>query len=275
MTSSLPASVNVVLPVYKPQLTDYERISIIQCVRVLGTYPIWLAAPRSFDSTVYRDIHPGIQVKTFDDSYFADVQGYNRLMLSEEFYRAFADQEYMLIHQLDAFVFQDELAYWCQQNYDYIGAPWLRDRDFWGWFDRLDFTLRKYVATWLDLKKSDGITPREIISLNGVGNGGLSLRRVSAMLRWLKVFERKIAEYQRIDLHQYHEDAFWGIEVNRYWPRLRIPDYRKALHFSVEFFPQWAVEHYNNGKLPFGCHAWNIHGTDYWRPIFARYGYQI
>lgn len=268
-------SANVVIPVYKPQLTDYERISMTQCVRILGNYPIWLAAPQSLDLSVYRTIHPAIQVRTFDNSYFTDVQGYNRLMLSAEFYQAFSDQEYVLIHQLDAFVFQDNLAYWCRQNYDYIGAPWLRDRDFTGWFDQLDFTLRKAVATWIDLKKPDGITPREIISLNSVGNGGFSLRRISAMLHWQKAMEQKIAKYAQISMHQYHEDAFWGIEVNRHWPRLRIPNYRKALHFSVEFFPRWAVEHYNHGQLPFGCHAWDIHGTDYWRPLFARYGYQI
>jgi hypothetical protein len=268
-------SVNVVLPVYKPQLTDYERVSLTQCVRVLGDYPIWIAAPHTLNLSAYHEIAPAIQARTFDTSYFTDIQGYNRLMLSEEFYQAFADQEYVLIHQLDAFVFQDDLSYWCRQGYDYIGAPWLRDRDFTGWADQLDFLIRKRVATWLNLKKPDGVTPREIISLNGVGNGGLTLRRVSAMLRWLKVFRRKIAEYERMSMHQYHEDVFWSIEVNRYWPRLRIPGYRKALHFSIEFFPQWAIEHYNNGQLPFGCHAWDIHGTDYWRPIFARYGYKI
>ena len=95
------------------------------------------------------------------------------------------------------------------------------------------------------------------------------------MLRCLEPFKEKITAYNHIDLHHYHEDVFWGIEVNRYWPRLRIPNYRKALHFSIEFFPKWAVEHYNQGQLPFGCHAWNIHGTAYWRPIFAKYGYQI
>ena len=127
----------------------------------------------------------------------------------------------------------------------------------------------------LALKKDDGVTPREIISLNGVGNGGLSLRRIPSLLRCLHRFRRKIDEYERINHHQYNEDVFWGIEVNRFWPILRIPPYRKALHFSVEFYPQWAIEHYNGGQLPFGCHAWDIHETAYWRPIFARYGYQI
>ncbi|GAB4018791.1 hypothetical protein GCM10028808_54520 [Spirosoma migulaei] len=275
MKSSTTVSVNIVLPVYKQQLTDYERIALTQCLRILGNYPIWLATPHSLDISAYRELGPTLQARTFDDAYFADVQGYNRLMMSGEFYEAFADQEYMLIYQLDAFVFQDDLAYWCQQNYDYIGAPWLRDRDFTGFGDKLWFSIKQRVATWVNLKKPDGITPREIINLNGVGCGGFSLRRVSAMLRCLEPFREKIAEYERIALHQYHEDVFWGIEVNRYWPRLRIPTYRKALYFAIEFYPKWAVEHYNQGQLPFGCHAWNIHGTEYWRPIFAQYGYQI
>ena len=268
-------SVNIVIPVYKLQLTDFERISLTQCLRILGSYSIWLAAPHTLDVSAYREFSPNIQVKTFDDAYFSDIQGYNRLMLSEEFYRAFTDKEYLLIYQLDAFVFQDDLVYWCSQNYDYIGAPWLRDRDFTGPADRLWFGVKQRIATYFNLKKPDGVTPREIINLNGIGCGGFSLRRVSAMLRCLGPFRNKIDEYNKNSTHQYHEDVFWGVEVNRHWPHLRIPTYRKALHFAIEFYPEWAVEHYNGGTLPFGCHAWNIHGTDYWRLVFARYGYQL
>ena len=270
-----PVSVAVVIPVYKPELTDYERVSLTQCLRVLGAYPICLAAPHSLDVSRYRQFCPTLQTRTFDDAYFSGIQSYNRLMLSEQFYGAFADVEYILIHQLDAFVFTDELADWCRQGYDYIGAPWLRDRDVTGWRGRISFQIRQRAATLLDLKKADKVTPREITSLNGVGNGGLSLRRIPAMLRCLRRFRKKIADYERIHQYQYNEDVFWGIEVNRYWPLLRIPSYRKALHFSVEFYPKWAIDHYNNGLLPFGCHAWDIHETDYWRTVFARYGYQI
>jgi len=275
MNHSSPVSVAVVIPVYKTSLTEYERISFVQCISVLGNYPILLASPHNLDISEYRKIYPTLRAKTFDEAYFADIQGYNKLMLSEEFYQAFAETEYMLIHQLDAFVFRDSLTDWCQLGYDYIGAPWLRDRDFYNWRDKMWFQVKQRIATWLDLKKPDGMTPREIISLNGVGNGGLSLRRIPAMLRALRAFRSKIETYERRPDHQYNEDVFFGVEVNRYRPFLRIPSYHTALHFAVEFYPQWAIEHYNKGELPFGCHAWNIHGTDYWRPIFAKYGYQI
>ena len=174
-------------------------------------------------------------------------------------------------------VFQDDLADWCRRGYDYIGAPWLRDIDSSSKTDEWVFNAKKQLATWLDLKKSDGITPREIIGQNSVGNGGLSLRRIPAFLAVLTsgAAIQKLAMYTRNQAYQYNEDVFWGIEVNRYWPRLRVPDFKTALHFAVEFYPERAITTYNQGQLPFGCHAWDIHETDYWRTIFSRFGYTI
>ena len=45
-------------------------------------------------------------------------------MLSPEFYRRFSDTDYILVCQLDAYIFRDELLSWCKKEYDYIGAPW-------------------------------------------------------------------------------------------------------------------------------------------------------
>ena len=265
----------VVIPVYQSSLTAYEQISLDQCLRVLGQHPIILATPRSLDVSYLTNPHPQLQVRAFDDAFFKNVQSYNRLMLSEDYYQTFTDFEYMLIYQLDAFVFRDELTEWCQKGYEYIGAPWLRDRDFADWKDETVFNIKKKIAIWLDLKKDDGVTPREITSLNGVGNGGFSLRKIPSLLRWIRFYKKKIADYEKIHAHQYNEDVFWGIEINRYFPLISVPDFRTALRFSVEFYPERAIQTYNNGQLPFGCHAWNIHGTDYWRPIFATYGYTI
>ncbi|WP_338875735.1 DUF5672 family protein [Spirosoma sp. SC4-14] len=270
-----PSTIGIVIPVYKPTMTPHEHIALKQCMQVLGRYSVWLVAPHSLDISAYRALYPALGLKTFDDRFFSDIQAYNKLMLSEVFYEAFTNLDYILIHQLDAFIFKDELLEWCQKGYDYIGAPWLRDRDFTGWRDEVWFKIKQRIATLLGLKKPDGVTPKEIISLNSVGNGGLSLRRVSAMLKCLHVFSDKISHYESQNIHQYNEDIFWGIEVNRFWPRLRIPDFRTAMRFAVEFYPQRAIEVYNDGELPFGCHAWDIHDTAYWRPIFAQYGYQI
>ncbi len=43
-------------------------------------------------------------------------------MMDNTFYKQFLNYEYILIYQLDAFVFKDELNY-CSQGIDYVGAP--------------------------------------------------------------------------------------------------------------------------------------------------------
>jgi len=266
----------IVIPVYKATLTPYETVSLTQCLRVLGHYPVFFAKPDSLDLSPILQTLPGsVRTQSFNDSYFNSVQSYNRLMLSATFYEAFSNFDYLLIHQLDAFVFSDELTWWCQRGYDYVGAPWLRDRDFAGFWDELIFNIKKQIALWLNLRKDDGITPREITTLNGVGNGGLSLRHVAHSLKALRRVQARRTNYEALSLHQFNEDVFWGVEVNRYWPHLNVPDFRTAMQFAIEFYPERAMSVYNKGKLPFGCHAWDIHGTAYWRPIFAQYGYTI
>ena len=272
-------SVSIVIPVYKNTLSPTETVSLTQCLRVLGHYPVVFVKPTSLDLSPLLNALPGaatsVTTQSFDDTYFGSVQDYSRLMLLPAFYEAFAQFDYILIHQLDAFVFRDELADWCRRGYDYIGAPWLRDRDFSGFWDEKIFNLKKQIARWLDLRKADGVTPREITTLNGVGNGGLSLRHVAHSLAALQKGRKRLAQYEAAAMYQFNEDVFWGVEANRYWPRLRIPDFRTAMRFAIEFYPERAVNGYNQGRLPFGCHAWDIHGTDFWRPIFARHGYTI
>ncbi len=116
MKQTEEVSVVIVIPVYNPTLTDHERISFIQCVHVLGRYPIVLIAPHSLNISEYQKLYAPLCEYRFNDSYFSDIQGYNKLMLSEEFYEAFTSYEYMLIHQLDAFVFSDKLEAWCRRG---------------------------------------------------------------------------------------------------------------------------------------------------------------
>ena len=81
-------------------------------------------------------------------------------MLNPNFYQRFRRFEYILIYQLDAFVFSDRLEEFCRLGYDYIGAPW---------------------------PLGDGNKHNEELVVEGnhfltVGNGGFSLRRVQACI---------------------------------------------------------------------------------------------
>ena len=59
-------------------------------------------------------------VYTFDIGHF---------YMNYDFYNGFRKYKFMLVHQLDAYVFKDDLLYWTKQGYDYIGAPWFEGMD--------------------------------------------------------------------------------------------------------------------------------------------------
>jgi hypothetical protein len=50
---------------------------------------------------------------------------YSQLLMSKEFYELFIEYDYIIIYQLDCFVFKDSLENWLYTGFDYIGAPWV------------------------------------------------------------------------------------------------------------------------------------------------------
>ena len=267
----------VIIPIYQEKLTPYETISLSQAMVVLGHYPIKVIKPKLLNISYLQEKYSQVSFENFDDAYFKSTLSYNRLLLSEEFYSRFLAYEFMLIHQLDVFVFRDELNYWCQQGYDYIGPPWRIEIDFDSKLKEFAWNVKKKIALWFDLKEElhGRYGPKEIIMKRAVGNGGFSLRRTKKLLGLIPANQKKIDEYlEKVKTHPaYNEDMFWGIEMNRYVPQLNIPDWRTALRFGVEHLPKKAYS--LNGGLPFGCHAWDIYETDFWKVEIEKLGYKF
>lgn len=264
----------VVIPVYCESPSSPEKASYQNTLSVLAGHDIVVVTHRDCDTSVYDDISrrldTNVRYEYFSQQYFSSVHGYNDLCLSETFYRRFADYEYMLICQLDAWVFRDELSYWCEKGYDYIGAP-----IFYGY-------------------SSERFSTRVM----GIGNGGLSLRRIThaiavttaprsrVFLKPGKIFSiylnhaithdtfRKrplrllalpfIIMAKCMGFHNtlryyigrhLNEDLIlgswsasaWGIDTN-------IPGQEEAMQFSFEVHPELLYSE-TGGRLPFGCHA--------------------
>ena len=118
-------SVAVVVPAYnRAQFTPDEEISFRHLEHVLGRYDKFLAVPRSLEIE-----RPGYQIQRFDDGYFGSAIANGKLMLSPAFYESFRKYRYILIYQLDALVFSDQLLEWCATDVDYIVAPWVQCSD--------------------------------------------------------------------------------------------------------------------------------------------------
>lgn len=262
--------VAVIIPFYKNDITAYEEIALKQCFKILNGYDVIAVKPNHLHLPAKVTKYPFFKTVAFDDGYFSSIQGYNRLMLDAIFYQAFLNYEYVLIHQLDAFVFADELTGWCNSGFDYIGAPWIRPVRQ-GFIKSIKNSIENYIHVRYNIKKNGLPSPKQLI--NRVGNGGFSLRRTQLFYDLSIKYSGQIAAYNNHNSHYFNEDVFWSIEINRKHKLLNIPGYKTALKFAFEFHPAQALT-LNNQKLPFGCHAWDLE-LDFWRPVFKQFGYEL
>ncbi|RZK99245.1 MAG: hypothetical protein EOO89_31305, partial [Pedobacter sp.] len=118
----------VVIPLYA--VPDKLELAFMENgLEKLSEYEFVIACPQD----LIIDDHFGklqtLKTERFENAFFQGIEGYNKLLLSKEFYNTFIAYEYLLIHQADVYVFKNELSYWCSLGYAYIGAPWFRPKD--------------------------------------------------------------------------------------------------------------------------------------------------
>ena len=246
----------IVIPIYKKQPDANEILSLRQCCKILHRYDICLVCPENLNTTPYEKIaDKKFIIERFIPSFFKGIDGYNRLMTNMYFYKRFENYDYMLIYQLDAWVFSDKLEEWCQKGYDYVGAPWFEN----------------YLAY------EDGC------ALWNCGNGGLSLRKIAKFIeitnpkarvmttsqilkkyfRNIKTWDRglgmllyknRIKSYSKKAI-QIWEDAYFCNALDDTLHKLNNPTAKEAAEFAFDRSPKYLYKLLNN-SLPFGCHAW-------------------
>lgn len=269
-------NVCIVIPIYKSKLNDFEEKSLSQAAIILNKYDFRFVTYEGLNTSKYIEIAQKYSInysfEFFDRDYFNGLNSYNRLMLSISFYKRFKPFNYILIYQLDAFVFKDELDEWCNKGFDYIGAPWV-------------------------------VSEGNSFVISGAGNGGFSLRKISSQIRVLKCFKRvipfwelyeryslntrgrgyrfKINEMLKLFLHltvrnntnyrfnsndYFLEDDFW-VRCNDLFKWYNVADVGSSIKFSFETHPSYLFK-LNNNTLPFGCHAWNKYEYEcFWQNI--------
>lgn len=237
----------IAIPVYRQELRWYEQLSLARCFEVLGSYPIVFIAPEGATldyGPEYRDV-PRV---TFPAQYFESVDGYSALLLSTTFYQRFRDFRKLLIYQLDAFVFSDQLMDFVAMDYDWIGAPWFLGChwDFGDWNRKLG--IRKTFPVG--------------------GNGGFCLRDIQSCLRVLETYGDgsalggNLAE-DRVFCYYFHID-----------PAFRLAPIRVMYAFSSEFDAE-RVWYKNGCRLPFGCHDWTSMSATFYLWAFRQVGYDL
>jgi hypothetical protein len=271
---------SIVIPVYKPIPDPSEIVSLKQAISVLHAYDFILVCPQTMNMQHYESLlsngHINYSIQRFNDTFFQGIQRYSILLLQSEFYKRFQAYQYILIYQLDAYVFKDELQYWCNLGYDYIGAP---------------------LSIGYQFQQN-----KKIEQFTIVGNGGFSLRRVSAFIdrttnyfpiksfaqlwhehkpntKWETVtglfstFFKSLGYKNTMHYYKNHmlwnEDILWCIDLKNSRIALHVPDVITASKFSFEMGAEFLYQ-YHSENLPFGCHAWLKYDYDtFWKHHIA------
>lgn len=260
----------IVIPIYKRVPDNYEKQSFSQCIKVLGRRTFSLCTFRELDISYYecelKRNKVSYKITYFDKRFFDSIDGYNELLLSVQFYRRYKKYSYLLIYQLDAYVFNDALDEWILKGYDYVGAPW-------------------FVGFG---KYENGC------KLWAVGNGGFSLRRTKWFLKELnsllpffppkgvlknyhiwsvgsffaflcRCFGYKNTTSSFFINNKLNEDLMC-FYVNQYsWRHFaKMPMPEEAARFSFECSPKYLFS--ITDGLPMGCHAWmKYQYDDFWK----------
>lgn len=285
----------ILIITHKAELNEYELISLQQCYKILGDYPIKIIVPDNLDVSFYKENLTRPEFDMINPIWQSTYSMFNRLKIEPFLYKRYQNFKYILFYEPDAIVFKDELKYWCSKGYDYIGAPW---------FDGYDNANEdsKFIA---------------------VGNGGLSLRNVKSHLRllndikkietiynlpsysfigWVRNLElliKAINKYNEKELADFvknfkgNEDGFWCLYASKYVNNLsekkgflktiflkffnhsyKIAPYEDAIRFSMETKSRILYQE-NNQELPFGSHAWFKYDIEFWKPFIKLYGYEL
>lgn len=252
----------IIIPTHRPNLTAEDKISLNHLKRFLSKYDTFFVIPNNISSKTF--ISNGYKVKKVDNNFFGTLRKANEMYLNKKFYEGFRNYEFMLIYQLDALVFSNQLEKWINSDYDFIAAPWFRP-----------------VIGYLSHKKD--------YPASG-GNGGFSLRNIRKSLKILDIVERSARKTSENSFlrkvwfllallsgkshkiwlnapatdYPFNEDGFWSLEAPKYDSSFKVAPFKIALKFAFERFPKKSFE-LNDYKLPFGCHAWKRYDEQFWK----------
>lgn len=259
----------IVIPTHKPLPTSEEQKSFINTIQTLSKWPIRVVLPSGISGLEYqrlaRDV--GIEIDTLNlrPGFMGSIENYNKMALSPDFYKLFIKFENILIVHLDSWIFRDELNYWLEQGYEYVGAPLFLPR---------------------------GDKTKDVFSLMSPqgGNGGLSLRNVSKHIElterlkiklnttlvikgvmflsrnkqfhFVKIFVKSIFSALRSaskfrSKNSVYEDAMISIYFSLLDRTFRVAPPEKAIGFALEVNAEEILEYHSRLSTPFGLHGYD------------------
>lgn len=231
----------IVVPIYHEDIYDYEEISIKRLHDVIydKEYDVFFIYPENISIDKYLELYDKANCISMNSEFFTDIKSYSQLLLNYNFYNMFSQYQYMLIHQTDSYLFKDDIEYWCDKVYDYVGAPIMSASKVWE---------QDNIDTW---------EPK-------VGNGGLSLRRIAIFKDITNPdgqFRQSFNITPELLNDVIHEDVYFCVFVKKYY-LMHMPDWFEAAYFSLSINPEELYKLIDTE--PMGCHNFNLY-KDFWK----------
>ena len=245
----------IVIPIYKETLDCVEEISLKRLKKVLiedkgektdlydpyDFYDIYLVYPEGLNVSKYHELFENAyrvklyEVK-FDPKYFTSTAAYSQLCISYDFYKKFDHYKYMLIYQLDCYLFYDNIANWVKQGYDYIGGPIVSTDCGWD--------------TVKESRKGKQWTPY-------VGNGGFSLRKIETFKEITDPdgeFRKRYKLTDEVLKNVKYEDKYFCNDLYKLY-ELEVPDWKEALSFGIDMSVDVIYNYFKWQGKPMGAHS--------------------
>lgn len=252
-------NVAIIIPIYKFNLSEAELVSIYRAKLIYSKRDIYFLLPNKFKNFKFDFISEiNENIIYVADYYLSGIIGYNRLLFDINFYKKFINFSYILICQIDVFVFKDDLDFWMSKNYSNIGAP------------------------ILDLKFHD-------IKYKKGNNGGFCLRSVNCCISILSkkkiqfctlgalwkcentvimkiyrvIYNGLIFNYRKKPfLPVLNEDIFWSAIVPSMYSCFKIPTLNESIKFAFDSNPRYFF-YLNNNQIPSAIHAWGKYDIEF------------
>ncbi len=205
----------IIIVTHKELLGGKDELSFKRCLEVFGgKRDIKLVLPDNISTEYYGKYTNVLEILKVNNKWLSSSKEYNAMCCNKDFWNLFTDYEYVLTYQTDCWVFEDKLDYFMELGYDWYGAPW------------------PMTNPYVNLRKND------------VGNGGLSLRKVSKMI--------EITSNNQYDPNSYYknEDIYF---CKLHGNKMNICPWKIAVNFSLETVSNELIENINT--IPMGLHG--------------------
>jgi hypothetical protein len=241
----------------------------------LGHRDIYLITPQGINTDAYQSIFPNLKILEVPAMHMSSHQAYNQLMISPDLFQYFNQYSHILIHEPDAIVFRDDLDFWCNQDFDYIGAPWFEKSKEGVYHLKATGNFGLALINTLSVNRLFLENPRwySVTMIIRDIFRGFRCKKV-ALSRALKACGDSGTIAGARDLYEGHCDIFWSYLVPKVAPSFKVAPPQDALSFSWETHLERCAE-LNKNQLPFGIHAWAKHDPNFLKPFFLEMGISL